>query len=167
MRCYPKRYSHTAATQAFRMFLARASAMYFTPWSFSSEADKRSPIVCIDISCIFAFFLLYLCYDKISVFQLQEVFTMNLGYISIEQIPVFSNLMDPQVSDAIKEGEPITALGVAKNAALKKIDKDKMKLKPHNRYLDANVNVIERLLTKTKLTPEGKALLNNLKKEQV
>lgn len=92
---------------------------------------------------------------------------MNLGYISIEQIPVFSNLMDPQVSDAIKEGEPITALGVAKNAALKKIDKDKMKLKPHNRYLDANVNVIEHLLTKTKLTPEGKALLNNLKKERV
>ena len=40
---------------------------------------------------------------------------MNLGYISTEQLPVFSNLMDPQVVEAIKEGEPITAIGIEKD----------------------------------------------------
>lgn len=40
---------------------------------------------------------------------------MNLGYISTELLPVFSNLMDPQVVEAIKEGEPITAIGIEKD----------------------------------------------------
>ena len=39
---------------------------------------------------------------------------MTLGYISIEQLPVFSPFMDPQVVTALKEGEPITALGIVK-----------------------------------------------------
>ena len=39
---------------------------------------------------------------------------MTLGYISIEQLPVFSPFMDPQVVAALKEGEPITALGIVK-----------------------------------------------------
>lgn len=40
---------------------------------------------------------------------------MNLGYISTELLPVFSNLIDPQVAEAMKEGEPITAIGIEKN----------------------------------------------------
>lgn len=56
---------------------------------------------------------------------------------------------------------------LAFSTATKIMDKCKFNLKIHQHYVDTNINVIEHLLTKTKLTPEGKVLLNNLQKEQL